>query len=162
MKYAAKSVRRSGENAEIGQDRFAVSRGRKTLGASRALARCPVQVAQPYTDVHTRLFIADRARLYTYKLFLEQAHALLRERRTDSDFWFRRGCTRTMGRMRCADLFLERCRWEWLFGVENREGVFPIHRSYKFNPVIVEKGGTTEAIRTAFMRPQSRRLGTRR
>ena len=49
-------------------------------------------------------------------------------------------------------LFIERCRWEWLFGIENRDKVFPIHRSYKFNPVILEKGGATEAIRTAFMR----------
>ena len=49
-------------------------------------------------------------------------------------------------------LFIEQCRWEWLFGIENREGIFPIHKSYKFNPVIVSKGGTTEAIRTAFMR----------
>ncbi len=49
-------------------------------------------------------------------------------------------------------LFLERCRWEWLFGVENRDRVFPIHRSYKFNPVVVEKGGATEVIRTVFMR----------
>ena len=31
--------------------------------------------------------------------------------------------------------------------------IFPIHRSYKFNPVvIVSKGGATEAVRTAFMR----------
>ena len=36
--------------------------------------------------------------------------------------------------------------------LENRDKIFPIHRSYKFNPVIVEKGGGTEAIRTAFMR----------
>ena len=50
------------------------------------------------------------------------------------------------------DLFLERCRWEWLFGVENRDQVFPIHRSYKFNPVVVAKGGATAAIRTVFMR----------
>ena len=50
------------------------------------------------------------------------------------------------------NLFLERCRWEWLFGVENRDQVFPIHRSYKFNPVVVQKGGATEAIRTVFMR----------
>jgi hypothetical protein len=51
-----------------------------------------------------------------------------------------------------APLFLNRCRWEWLFGFENRDGIFEIHRSYKFNPVIIEKGGATEAIRTAFMR----------
>ena len=48
-------------------------------------------------------------------------------------------------------LFLNHSRWEWLFGIENRDGVFPIHRSFKFNPIIVEKGGITETIRTAFM-----------
>ena len=49
-------------------------------------------------------------------------------------------------------MFLDLCRWEWLFGIENRDKIFPIHRSYKFNPIVVQKGGTTEAIRTAFMR----------
>ena len=49
-------------------------------------------------------------------------------------------------------LLLDHCRWEWLFGIENRDKVFPIDSRFKFNPVIVEKGGTTEAIRTAFMR----------
>ena len=49
-------------------------------------------------------------------------------------------------------LFLDQCRWEWLFGIENRDKIFPIHRSYKFNPIVMEKGGTTDAIRTAFMR----------
>ena len=49
-------------------------------------------------------------------------------------------------------LFLERCRWEWLFCIENGAKIFPIHRSYKFNPVVIEKDGSTNAIRTAFMR----------
>ena len=49
-------------------------------------------------------------------------------------------------------LLLDRCRWEWLFCIENHVGIFPIHRSYKFSPVIVEKDGVTEVIRTAFMR----------
>ncbi len=49
-------------------------------------------------------------------------------------------------------LFLDRCRWEWLFGFENRDKVFEIDSRFKFNPVIIEKGGKTEAIRTAFMR----------
>ncbi len=44
---------------------------------------------------------------------------------------------------------LERRQWEWLFGVENKDAVLPIHRSYMFNPVAVQKGGVTEAIRTA-------------
>ena len=47
---------------------------------------------------------------------------------------------------------LDHCQWEWLFGIENSDKIFPIHRSFKFNPIIVEKGGVTEAIRVAFMR----------
>ena len=48
-------------------------------------------------------------------------------------------------------LFLDTCDWQWLFGFENREGIFDIHRSFKFCPLIVQKGGTTQAIRAAFM-----------
>ena len=49
-------------------------------------------------------------------------------------------------------MFLDHCRWEWLFGIENRDKIFPIDSRFKFNPILVQKGGTTEAIRTAFMR----------
>ena len=90
-------------------------------------------------------------RIFTYQLFLEHSISLLHSRGRCglivpsglySDSWSRplRG------------LLLDRCRWEWLFSIENRERIFPIHRSYKFNPVIVEKGGVTESIRAAFMR----------
>ena len=46
---------------------------------------------------------------------------------------------------------MECCDWQWLFGFENREGIFDIHRSFKFCPLIVQKGGKTQAIRAAFM-----------
>lgn len=96
-------------------------------------------------------FLYQTGRIFTYRLFLEQCHALARRggrlgqivpSGLYSDAWSQplRG------------LFLDHCRWEWLFGFENREGIFDIHRSFKFNPVIVEKGGRTEVIRTAFMR----------
>ena len=91
------------------------------------------------------------ADLNLYKLFLEAAHALLRPGGR-LGFVVPSGIYSDKGTLALRDLFLERCRWEWLFGIENRDKVFPIHRSYKFNPVIVEKGGATEAIRTAFMR----------
>ena len=48
-------------------------------------------------------------------------------------------------------LFLEHSSWEWLFSFENRDGIFAIHRSFKFNPLIVQKGGRTESVRTGFM-----------
>lgn len=56
------------------------------------------------------------------------------------------------GAIELRDLFVNNSRWEWLFGFENRKGIFNIHRSFKFCPIIVEKGGQTEAIKTAFMR----------
>ena len=103
-----------------------------------------------YADVD-HPFRYQMGRVFSYQLFLEHSISLLRtEGRCGlivpsglySDSWSRplRG------------LLLDRCRWEWLFSIENRERIFPIHRSYKFNPVIVEKGGATESIRAAFMR----------
>ena len=96
-------------------------------------------------------FRYQMGRIFTYRLLLEQSIALLRiggrcglivPSGIYSDSWSRP----------LRQLLLEGCRWEWLFGIENRLKLFPIHSSFKFNPVIVEKGGTTEVIRTAFMR----------
>jgi hypothetical protein len=101
--------------------------------------------------IATHPFRYQVGRLFTYKLFLERCFALLREggrlgqivpSGIYSDAWSQP----------LRELFLERCRWEWLFGFENRDKVFEIDSRFKFNPVIIEKGGTTEAIRTAFMR----------
>ena len=114
----------------------------------------------------TRLHRGE-GKAYTYKLFLDAAHALLRTPRPPVDEdgapWPQRhrgrlgfvvpsGLYSDDGARSLRDLFLSRCRWEWLFGLENRDTVFPIHRSYKFNPVVIEKGGATATIRTAFMR----------
>ncbi len=103
-----------------------------------------------FSDVN-HPFRFQTGRIFTYKLFLEQTHVLL-------------GVTGRFGQIvpsgiysdswsqSLRELFLDHCQWEWLFGFENRDKIFDIHRSFKFNPVIVEKGGRTEAIRTAFMR----------
>ncbi|MFZ4396804.1 MAG: hypothetical protein ACOYOU_14410, partial [Kiritimatiellia bacterium] len=96
-------------------------------------------------------FRHQTGRIFTYKLFLEQSHALLRNAGRlgqlvpsglYSDSWSQP----------LRELFLDQCSWEWLFGFENRDGIFSIHRSFKFNPIIIQKGGRTEAVRTAFMR----------
>ncbi|TWT91638.1 Eco57I restriction-modification methylase domain-containing protein [Neorhodopirellula pilleata] len=86
-----------------------------------------------------------------YKMFLEQAHKIARGSGrlgmiVPSGIYSDHG-TRTL-----RELFLDGCQWEWLFGFENREGIFDIHRSFKFNPLIITKGGRTESIKTAFMR----------
>lgn len=96
-------------------------------------------------------FRYQTGRIFSYKLFLETSHALLRDggrlgeivpSGVYSDSWSQP----------LRELFLNRCRWEWLFGFENREKIFDIHRSSKFNPIIVEKAGETRSIRTAFMK----------
>ena len=96
-------------------------------------------------------FRYQMGRIFTYRLLLEQSMALIRAggrcglilpSGIYSDSWSRP----------LRQFMLERCRWEWLFGIENRNKLFPIDGRFKFNPVIVEKGGTTEFIRTAFMR----------
>ena len=86
-----------------------------------------------------------------YKLFLEAAHALAREGGRIG-FLVPSGLYSDKGTGALRMLFLERCRWEWLFGIENRAKIFPIDSRAKFNPVIIEKGGSTEAIQTVFMR----------
>ena len=86
-----------------------------------------------------------------YKLFLEAAHALLKPGGR-LGFVVPSGIYSDNGTGALRRLFIEHCRWEWLFGIENRDKIFPIDSRFKFNPVIIEKGEATEAIRTVFMR----------
>ncbi|KAA1258182.1 Eco57I restriction-modification methylase [Rubripirellula obstinata] len=86
-----------------------------------------------------------------YKMFLEQSHALLHSGGR-LGMIVPSGIYSDHGTRNLRELFLDRCQWEWLFGFENREGIFDIHRSFKFNPLIITKGGRTESIKTAFMR----------
>lgn len=91
------------------------------------------------------------ADLNLYKLFLEKAHALLGPQGR-LGFLVPSGLYSDHGTQALRLLFLEHCRWEWLFGIENRDKVFPIDSRFKFNPIIVQKGAETDAINTAFMR----------
>ena len=132
------------------QDRFAVARGQEN-GQLHYRWRQARTLSCSFTDPAHPFRHRGSGKAYTYKLFLEQAHAVLRLGGR-LGFIVPSGLYSDDGTGAMRDLFLNHCRWEWLFGIENRDGVFPIHRSFKFNPVIVEKGGTTEAIRTVFMR----------
>ena len=104
-----------------------------------------------YCDAEHPFRHQGSANLNLYKLFLEAAHNLLRPHGRFG-FLVPSGLYSDHGARDLRDLFLDRCRWEWLFSIENRRRIFPIHRNYKMNPVIVEKGSSTEVIRTAFMR----------
>ena len=138
------------ENA-ASQSRFTLARGHENRRLHDNWRRERARGRRGFADPAHPFRHQGAADLNLYKLFLEAAHALLR---TGGRLGFvvPSGLYSDNGTRALRHLFLEHCQWEWLFGIENKDGVFPIHRSYKFNPVIVQKGGATEAIRTAFMR----------
>ncbi|NLY63726.1 MAG: hypothetical protein GX070_02040 [Alcaligenaceae bacterium] len=128
-------------------------RGRNSFEASAAAHKKWLQQRNKhkgFADTAHPFLYQGSADLNTYKLFLELSHALLRKQGrlgmiVPSGIYTDKGTTDL------RELFLAQCDWQWLFGFENREGIFDIHRSFKFCPLIVQKGGQTQAIRAAFM-----------
>ncbi len=149
MKYAAHPFGDPAE-AEASGDRFSISRGREN-DALHARWREVRRASRGYADAAHPFRHQGSADINLYKLFLEAAHALLK-RGGRLGFIVPSGLYSDHGTGSLRELFLDRCRWEWLFGFENRDKVFDIDSRFKFNPVIVEKGGRTDAIQTAFMR----------
>jgi len=88
---------------------------------------------------------------YTYKMFVEAGHALLRAG-GQLGLIAPSGLYTDKGSAALRRLLLERCRWRWLYGFENRNKLFDIDSRFKFCLTIAEKGGETEAIQAAFMR----------
>ena len=138
------------ENTERPQERLSLVRGARNQ-ALHAEWRQKRSRTRGYADDAHPFCHRGEGKAYTYKLFLELAHAILKEGGR-LGFVVPSGLYSDHGTRGLRQLFLDGCRWEWLFGFENRDNIFDIHRSFKFNPVIVEKGGRTGAIRTAFMR----------
>ena len=131
-------------------DRFSISRGHENLLLHDRWRRARSRSCG-FGDPQHPFRHRGEGKAYTYKLFLEQAHSLCIDRGRIG-FVVPSGLYSDHGTAALRHLFLDRCRWEWLFGIENRDNIFPIHSGFKFNPIIVEKGGTTEAIQTSFMR----------
>ena len=88
---------------------------------------------------------------YTYKLFTETGYHLLAEGGR-LGFILPSGIWTDKGSAELRALFLTRSRWEWCYGFENKQKIFPIHSMFKFAPIVVERGGQTGAVQTAFMR----------
>lgn len=103
-----------------------------------------------YADPEHPFALQGDGKPYTYKLFMELALALLKQ---DGRLGFvvPSGLYTDHGSTVLRSRFLTKCRWEWLFGFENREKIFDIDSRFKFNPVVIAKGGETAMIRTAFM-----------
>ena len=138
------------ETDEASAGRFSIARGnagRALHGRWREARASSLGFSSPEHPFRHR----GSGKAYTYKLFLEQAHALLRDGGR-LGFIVPSGLHSDHGTRALRELFLNSCRWEWLFGFENREKLFDIDSRFKFNAVIVQKGGRTAAIRTAFMR----------
>ena len=136
--------------SEKSQNRFTIMRGKENHRLHDRW-RSARNRACGYADAKHPFSRQGSADLNLYKLFLETAHTLLRDGGRIG-FVVPSGLYSDDGTGALRNLFLEQCCWEWLFGIENRNKVFPIDSRYKFNLVLVEKGGITKAIRTAFMR----------
>ena len=138
------------DDAKDNADRFTIARGNENAvfhdrwRSARARTRGFADPAHPFRH-------QGSADINLYKAFLELVHALLRPGGR-LGFVVPSGLYSDHGTGSLRRLFLDRCRWEWLFGFENRDKVFEIDSRFKFNPIIIEKGGTTAAVRTAFMR----------
>ena len=152
LKALSNWVRNAGRpfgDGEEGSSKFSFGAGKAAddLHATWSARR---GTRQGYADSRHPFRHQGSADINTYKMFLEQAHALVR---SDGRIGFivPSGVYTDKGATDLRKLFLADCSWEWLFGFENRDGIFDIHRSFKFCPVIVQKGGSTESIRTAFM-----------
>ena len=88
---------------------------------------------------------------YTYKLFSEIAYHLLAPGGR-LGFVLPSGIWTDKGSAPIRELFLTRSQWEWCYGFENRQKIFPIHSMFKFAPIVVERGGSTDAVQAMFMR----------
>jgi len=135
---------------EVGES-YSIATGKKNADLHaewrrrRAGARGYAEPAHPFRH-------QGSADVNLYKLFLEQAHALLRVGGR-LGFIVPSGLYSDHGTGDLRRLFLDHCRWEWLFNFINWEAVFPsIYYRFKFNTLVLEKGGRTDLIRTAFVR----------
>ncbi len=149
MNYSASAFGDPQEH-EKSQDRFSISRGHANAGL-HSQWRSTRAKCRGYSDSAHCFRHQGSGGINLYKLFLEQTHALLRDGGR-LGFIVPSSLCSDLGAGALRVLFLDHCKWEWIFGFENREKIFPIDSRFKFNAVIVEKGGATKAIRTAFMR----------
>jgi len=131
-------------------ERFTLARGNQNIILHDRWRQVRLKI-RGFADGAHPFRYQGQGKAYTYKLFLEHSHSLLRSGGRVG-FIVPSGLYSDYGTQDLRKLFLEQCNWEWLFGFENRERVFEIDSRFKFNPVIVQKGSKTDAILTAFMR----------
>lgn len=131
-------------------------RGKESL-VSRWESR---RAARPtHSDPERPFRLQASGKVYTYKLFLEQARAILRQGGR-LGFVVPSGLYTDSGAVDLRKTFLVEDGWELLFGFENRREIFKIHRSFKFVVLVVTKRQPTpdQPIQAAFMRLDTEEL----
>lgn len=91
-----------------------------------------------------------RGDINTFKLFLEQFFKILK---IDARFGILvpSGIYTDQGCLQLRKLFFDNSQIQSLYCFENKLGIFPIHRSFKFVLFVTKKGGGTDTFKTAFM-----------
>jgi hypothetical protein len=145
-KYVAAAF---GDNEEMGS-KFSLSRKKAEAEKLAVEWRNQRTKRRGYSDPEHPFRYQGSADINTYKMFLELGHALLRDG-GELGFIVPSGIYTDKGTTTLRRLFLNRCNWRWLYVFVNADGIFNIHRSFKFCPVILQKRGQTDAIRTRFM-----------
>lgn len=125
--------RRSCETSQVRHDRWKQSR-EETSG---------------YADEEHAFRHQGSADINLYKMFLEQAHSLLTDKGR-LGLIVQSGLYSDKGTRGLRKLFLEECRWEWVFSFWNKKNIFPIDSTYRFCVVIIEKHGEPSDIRVRF------------
>jgi hypothetical protein len=129
--------------------RFALGRGRSAdglherWGGVRATRRA-------YADPDHPCRHQGSGDINTYKLFLEQSHTLLRCGGR-LGMLVPSGIYSDLGSRDLRTLFLERCRWDWLYTFQNERFVFKgVAHIIKIAAVGLAKGGKTDRVYTRF------------
>ena len=130
-------------------EKFSLGRGHaaSALHAAWAAARL---ARRGYADPRHPCRYQGSGDINTYKLFLEQSHALLRWRGA-LGMVVPSGIYSDLGARDLRGLFLERCRWEWLYAFQNERFVFEgVDHRFKVAVIGLTKGGTTAEVGTRF------------
>jgi hypothetical protein len=137
-----------GDPAIAGMERITLIRGGRgaELHASWRARRAQYE---NFADKAAPFRFQGSTDLNTYKMFLEVAHHLLQPHGR-LGLLVPSGIYTDQGSAALRKLFLNNCRWEWLFGFFNRHRIFDIDSRFKFAALVIEKGGQTEQMSVAF------------
>jgi len=141
-----------GDPAVEGMDRFTLKQGREGIRLHNDWRQRRASY-HGYIDDAFPFRYQGAADLNTYKMFLEVAHHLLAPGGR-LGMLVPSGIYTDQGSASLRRLFLDSCRWEWLFGFINHKRIFDIHSAFKFNVVMLEKERQTASLRVAFNREQ--------